>query len=265
MNKDFLMRLMIMCLLLFLLSACALEPASSLGEIELTIIANTLEPELSTFTPQAVASATQISLSPTATSQLVAIKQDCVTRTDLHTYTVVLGDSLSSIAARTTSRVSDLVEWNCLANANMIVVGMRLQVARDAVPPTSTPIPTPLATNTAAVPIVLGPFGALGAAPTVQAGSPVDWTDFVIDPQTPVTIHWSGIDPEYYIAVGQIEFFYTADNGSRISIGTDADKTDGMSVTWTAVSNVSGRITATARYGVNGSIMSPAIHFRAAN
>jgi LysM repeat protein len=249
------MRSMIICLLVFLLSACALEPASSLGEIELTVIVNTPEPELPTFTPQVVASATQISLSPTPSSQSATIKQDCVIRTDLHTYTVVPGDSLSSIAARTTSRVSDLVEWNCLANANMIVVGMHLQVARDAVPPTSTPSPTPWPSNTTAAPLVLGPFGALGAAPTIQAGSPADWTDFVIDPQSPVTIHWSGIDPEYYSQVGQIEFFYTPDNGSRISIGFDADKTDGMSVTWTAVSNVSGRITATARYGVNGSII----------
>jgi LysM repeat protein len=258
------MRPILFCLLILALSACSLNPAAPIGEIELTVIYNTAEPDLPTFTPQPAATATQMSVSPTPTntSQARTVLSDCTPRTDLPSYTVVVGDSLSSIAVRTNSSVPQLVEWNCLANANMIVVGMRLQVAHEASPPTVTPSPSPLPTNTTSAPIVLGPFGALAAAPAIQAGSPQDWTDFVIDPQQPITIHWSGIDPEYYLEVGQIEFFYLPDSGSRLSIGIDSNKNDGMSVTWTAPSNVSGRITATARYGSNRSIISPAIHLR---
>jgi hypothetical protein len=261
------MRPLLVSLLIVALSACSLNPTAPIAEIELTVIYNTAEPELPTFTPQPAATATRMSLSatPANTSQARAVLSDCTPRTDLTTYMVVVGDSLSSIAVRTNSSVPDLMEWNCLANANMIVVGMRLQVAHEASPPTLTPSPTPLPTNTSSAPIVLGPFGALAASPAIQAGRPEDWTDFVIDPQQPITIHWSGIDPEYYVEVGQIEFFYLPDSGSRISIGIDSNKNDGMSITWTAPSDVTGRVTVTARYGANGSIISPAIHLRVEN
>jgi LysM repeat protein len=264
------MRAFLMCLLALFLSACALEPASFAEEIVLTVVVNTPEPVLPTFTAPPPATATQALVSPSPTNQSAAVNTNCTARTDLPNYVVVAGDSLSSIAARTNSQVSQLVEWNCLTNANMIVVGMRLQIAREAVRASSTPTvvptgsstPTPSTDSANSRSITLGPFGALGLGPAIQAGSPADWTDFVIAPQASITIQWSGIDPEYYVEVGQIEFFYLSDSGTSISIGIDSDKSDGMSITWTAPSNVSGRITAMARYRVNDKIISPAIHVR---
>jgi hypothetical protein len=264
------MRLLKLLLFLFLVSACSLQKPATNTEIELTVVVNTPAATIPTFTPENEAS-------PTATLTLTApasetprfqlVSSSCNPRTDLPTYTVVVGDSLSSIATRTGSRVDDLVEWNCLANANMIVVGMRLQVAREAWPATLTPTPTltPSPTSTSqqtSSGIVLGPFGALGLDPALQAGSPQDWTDFLIAPQTTITIIWSGIDPQYYVDVSTIEFFYTSDAGTYMSMGVDRDKSNGMSISWAAPANVSGRITATAIYQQTSKIISPAIHVR---
>jgi LysM repeat protein len=257
------MRQTIFCLLILLLSACSLQPAASTGEIVLTVIVNTTAPEQTTFTPLPPATATQVAANPTGTPQTVAVNTNCVIRTDLVSYTVVVGDSLSSIAVRTNSTVAQLLEWNCLANANMIIVGTRLQVAREAIPPTLTPTPTPLPTNTPTPqPVNWGPFGALAIDPA-RTGN--DWTDFIIDPQNPITIIWSGIDPEYYVDVSQIEFFYHPDNGTIMSIGIDTNKNDGMMLTWTSPATVSGAIFAYATYRGTGYITSPIVHIRSAN
>lgn len=264
------MRPFILIFLALGLAACTLEPASSIAEIELTVVVNTPVTEEATFTAQPEASpTTTTSPLPQPSPENRSGDNNCRPRSDLPSYTVVTGDSLSSIAIRTNSSVPQLVEWNCLANANMIVVGMRLQVAREALPATLTPTftPTPLPTNTQASiqgsnSTTLGPFGALALAPAIEAGNPSNWTDFLIAPQTTITIHWSGIDPQYYTDVGQIEFFYTSDTGTRLSLGIDADKSDGMTISWTAPANVSGSLMAIARYQQNRSIISPAIHVR---
>lgn len=254
-------------LLFILLSACTLKPASSIDEVELTVIVNSPVPASSTFTPAPLASHTATGTAqPSSNVQTSAtVSSACTPRTNMVSYTVVSGDSLSSIAARTGSTVAELVEWNCLANANMIVVGMRLQVEREAIPATLTPTPSPTATQTftpspASLPLVTGPMGALAADPATQNAP--NWTEYLVNPGTAVTIVWSGIDPEYYAHVGQIEFFYTADGSSPVSIGIDTDKSDGMSITWLIPTGISGRITARARYGMSGSIDSPAIFLR---
>lgn len=45
-------------------------------------------------------------------------------------YTVVSGDNLTSIANRYGTTVAQLVEWNNIANANLIYVGQRLLVKK---------------------------------------------------------------------------------------------------------------------------------------
>ena len=51
-------------------------------------------------------------------------------------YTVVSGDNLTSIANRYGTTVAQLVEWNNIANANLIYVGQRLLVKKDSTPDT---------------------------------------------------------------------------------------------------------------------------------
>ena len=55
-------------------------------------------------------------------------------------YTVVSGDNLSSIASRYGTTVSQLVEWNNIANPNLIYVGQRLLVKKDTTPFVPDPV-----------------------------------------------------------------------------------------------------------------------------
>jgi LysM repeat protein len=77
-------------------------------------------------------------LIPTATE----FGAPCVPRTDWPTVVVVQGDTLYGIALRVNSTVDDLVQANCLADANTIEVGQRLYVP-NAPPPVVTATPNP--------------------------------------------------------------------------------------------------------------------------
>jgi spore germination protein YaaH len=54
-------------------------------------------------------------------------------------YTVVSGDNLTSIANRYGTTIDQLVEWNGIANPNLIYVGQRLIVKKDNVTPDPKP------------------------------------------------------------------------------------------------------------------------------
>ncbi len=56
-------------------------------------------------------------------------------------YTVVAGDTLSRIAAKYSTTVEKLVEWNGIANPDLISVGQRLVVKKET-PPTTPPVLT---------------------------------------------------------------------------------------------------------------------------
>jgi LysM repeat protein len=263
------MRLLSFLVIIFFASACTLAPAaSSSAEIELTVVVNTPEPLPTTVTetePPATQATT--TLAPTMTATSGTSSSACRPRTDLVTYRVSSGDSLSSIAVRTRSTVAELVEWNCLANANMIVVGMVLQVREQATPPTATFTPTPAFTATftpsptsANPPLVTGLVGTLSADPATQNAP--NWSEYLVTPGTGVTFMWTGIDPQYYAFVGQVQFFYTADGAAAMSIGIDPDKSDGISITWLIPDGVSGSITARAQYGTSGTIESSTLYLR---
>jgi LysM repeat protein len=107
-------------------------------------IRETPTPRTPTATPQ----------SSTATAQPTSAS--CTVRADWTiTYTVVAGDTLSSIAGRANTTTSDLATGNCLANVNIITVGQRLRVPRTLVVWTPTFTPTPTATNTPTGPTIL--------------------------------------------------------------------------------------------------------------
>lgn len=56
------------------------------------------------------------------------ILDNCALRTDWPLYTVVVGDTLSNLAVRTNSTVTNLQLANCISDANVIRVGQQLRV-----------------------------------------------------------------------------------------------------------------------------------------
>ena len=112
---------------------------------------------------------------------------------------------------------------------------------------------------------VLGPMGTLMVTPNIQAGTPQDWSDFVVEAGKTVTIQWSGINPEYYKRVSSIEFFYYPNTGGIVPLGEDTNKADGMTMIWVVPENTSGGIAAHASTLSTSSIISPRIHVRTPN
>ena len=110
---------------------------------------------------------------------------------------------------------------------------------------------------------VVGPRGALSVDPNIQAGTPADWLDYVVEPNSTVKIVWSGIDPPEYAKVGRLEFLFYPNTGGIQILGHDEDKNDGMSLTWTIPAEVSGRIQVEASLSNGaGRIYSPELHVR---
>ena len=258
----------IVLLTVFVLSACATETEPA-REIKLTVLPNPTSD--STATPFPTHTVTPLPTGftplpqPTSTSfaQSVRNTSSCSLRTDLPTYQVTIGDSLLSIATRHNTTVEQLAEFNCLNNANLIQVGMTLYVPLPLIP-THTPPVSPDTVPLTSTPTLLGVIGTLGASPVIEAGNPADWTDYVIEAQVPITINWTGIEPDIYNQVSETTFFYTPDGGTPQMIGVDSSLAGGMSITWTPPSGVSGTITASARTINNAFIDSSRLHIREA-
>ncbi len=380
-------------LLILTISACSLNQAASesIAELSPAPIDTT-----ATFMPTPIVpTATPVASQPTATAtftstpiQSVAVNSSpscTVIRTDLPIYTIVAGDTLSSIARKTNSTTAELAQINCLPDASQIAVGQQLRVpqAPSANSPTNTVIdskPANPSNSPAGVTIIdtkasgdnsidvspylsneiqnglgyysvrknmpltltwstmptdlgltqvvfmyvddhytndhvligmdenladgasivwtapddiqgriyaaarlpgqyhegvqstdiliesfpdrVGPRGAVAVAPNIEAGTPADWSDYVLEPNSTVTIVWSGIDPPEYAKVGRLEFLYYPDSGGIQILGHDNDKNDGMSLTWTVPAEVSGRIQVEASFGSGSFIYSPEIHVR---
>ncbi len=106
-------------------------------------------------------------------------------------------------------------------------------------------------------------IGALSIDPNRQAGTPDDWSDYILAPNTAVTITWRDIEPDDFNPVGAIEFIYIPDYGDIQVIGHDTDKSDGISLTWTTPETVLGKIDVSATYGNDNSrIYAPRLHVR---
>jgi hypothetical protein len=78
------------------------------------------------------------SISPTITQVINTAAPSCTPRSDWPLYTVASGDTLGSLAERTSSTVQILVTANCLTNANLLSVGQQIRV-----PSIPAPLPTP--------------------------------------------------------------------------------------------------------------------------
>jgi len=147
-------------------------------------------------TPEATPEPTATpSLTPTAT---------CAPRADwTGSYTVIQGDTLSSIAPRYNTTVPQLAAANCLANVDLIIPGQVLIVP---VPPTPTPAP--------------GGVPTLGPAPTITALTPdsaivgsgaftltVDGANFA----SGAIVRWNGADrPTTFVSATRLTAQITA-------------------------------------------------------
>lgn len=267
-------------LILITVSACALgaEPA---GEISLTVIPmdsedfgsvpiiEHTETSEATYTPSWIHPATltrtptptPFAPQPTETPGAIQSTENCTVLSNLPIYTVVAGDTLSNIATRYATTTAELAEFNCLTDANLISTGMQLHVP--FIPPTLTPFLTATPyLEISSTPSDLGIRGTLGVYPAIESSNPSDWNDYVIEPQTPFTVNWTGIEPEYYNDIVTATFIYTGDDGTIIHIGVDENMADGISVTWTPFAGISGSITGSARTVDNGFWRSSTLHVR---
>jgi murein DD-endopeptidase MepM/ murein hydrolase activator NlpD len=70
---------------------------------------------------------------------VLPVTAQCAARTDWPSYTVARGDTLFSIARRSNTSVSALMQANCLSNANRLLVGQQIRVpSAGSVSPTDT-------------------------------------------------------------------------------------------------------------------------------
>jgi LysM repeat protein len=167
----------------------------------------------------------------------------CTPRTDWPLYKVMAGDTLGRIAVRAGTSTAELIQANCLTNANLISVGQSLRVPRQPTPPTAIP---PTLTPTT----VAQQLGSINVSPYVSG----DADSFVLNGGTSVTITWDG-GPADAI---RTDFFQRTFDGIMTLISTDTNPADGLSTTWLAPVNYQGVLTASA-IRQNGSQITPII------
>ncbi len=176
-----------------------------------------------------------------ATAIPPTIAPTCTPRADWPLYKVVTGDTLGRIAVRAGSSTVELIQANCLTNANLISVGQSLHVPRQPTPPTTIP---PTLTPT----IVSQQIGSISVSPYIVA----DAGNFALNGGTTITISWVG-GPADAI---RTDFFQRGFDGSMGLISTDTNASDGLSTTWVAPVKFQGELTASA-IRADGSHVSP--------
>ncbi|GEM_PF-2867108 len=93
-------------------------------------------------------------------------------------------------------------------------------------------------------PMRVGPRGALSVDPNIQAGTPDDWSDYIVEAGQTVTIRWTGVDPnEYNTLTSATLYFYPDDGGDGQIWGRDSDHADGLDFIWIVPNNTSGKLT----------------------
>ncbi len=225
--------LFILAALALLLAACNLNaveptPATPIGQVMTPL---PLPTQGATFTPPS-----QPTTQPTATTRPGGSTTTCTPRADWPVrYTVVAGDTISSLAVRANSTVNDIVAGNCLANANTIAVGQTLRLPRA---PQSAPPPTQ-------PPATLSPGSPTGYLSLNNIISGDAGFVALLRGDT-LTIQWINPPPNMWRAFFQLE---SPDGGVITPIGEDANPADGVTLNWTVPAGLSGeKLTAYARY-----------------
>lgn len=241
----FIKLLSIVCLTLFL-SACGQEQNAS-ASLDTPTSAPTA-PTI-THTPTITPSPTIISspthtvipptatLIPTATSQPTNAPAPSVActipRTDLPRYTVSVGDTLSNIAVRADSTVTELARLNCLDDISLINVGQQLYVP-ESVPPsepnsdTGSSNPRPIdITNIPTHPA--SRYGSISISPWIVRYQSV----YVVEGNTTLSLQWANMPTN--LGITQVGFVIEPNNkiGGYTLLGTDSDLANGASLAWT--------------------------------
>ncbi|MGB7340541.1 MAG: LysM peptidoglycan-binding domain-containing protein, partial [Phototrophicaceae bacterium] len=246
----------IFCILM--LSACNFAQESP----EITAIAdNTITPfaTINTATMTHTVTATSIPSTQTAIATIPALAQiptqneeaSCVvSQTNLPVYIVQRGDTLSNIASRANSTVSQLASLNCLNNTSYILVGQRL-IVPNAISTSSTPI-------SGSQPNILNPpqqspnndtspmnIDDIPYPPANSQGNIIlsDWNfnvdqNYIVEADDTFAFTWQMPDSMQFTQVGFVAEPYVDDfRRPRTLIGIDTDLTNGASIQWLAPSN----------------------------
>lgn len=157
----------------------------------------------------------------------------CVIRTDWQIYTVVSGDTLSSIARRANSTVNQLASANCISDPSRISVGQSLRVPAQPIPPTQAPSQNQqvgrIYTN-----IQLPVNGSVNVLPANQT----------------VRLEWLEAS---FVGLSSVEFVYVPRGTTQIiSIGVDNYLADGAVLNWYVPTNIDGRIVARSQINTGG-------------
>ncbi len=226
----------IILLILLVTAACNLNTTRSEPTATAVVLVPTLRP-IETDTPRP----TNTPL-PTATTGTTP----CVLRADWAIfYTVVAGDTLGSIAARTNSTTGQLAAANCLTNPNNIVVGQQLRVPRvpsAPLPPTATRTPTPTLSPSPITPLPYPePIGRVGFSSYLSG----DAGFYYLVRGQSVILSWDEAPANLYHAT-----FYLVAPGqtSTTLIAEDANPADGVLASWTVPAGLNGhQVYATGR------------------
>ncbi|MCE7948530.1 MAG: LysM peptidoglycan-binding domain-containing protein [Chloroflexi bacterium CFX4] len=178
----------------------------------------------------------------TNTPAVVAPTQSfCVPNTSWQIYFVRAGDTLATIASRSGTTVAALVQANCLANPDVIVVGQGLRVPRQPViiTPTSAQPPTPIGPS----------IGSISLDPSIQRGV----GQFQVAPGT-ITLRASGVSG----AVRVVYYLQQVGSGAPVAIGEGTNPQNAFAVQWLVTAgNLTAQVWAVAIAANNQTAESP--------
>lgn len=248
------MRFISIILMLLLVAACNLNANQPIPTLTPVVIVPTTRPQ-ATDTPHP----TNTPLPTVTTGSTV-----CVPRSDWTIfYTVVAGDTLGSIAARTNSTISQLAAGNCLTNPNNIVVGQQLRVPRvptAPLPATATATPTLTVTPTVFVPPqpYPEPIGHMVFSSSISG----DAGHIYLLRGDTITVDWQEAPANLYRATF---FIVPPGQTSTTIIGEDTNPADGATISWTVPAGLNGhRVYATGRI-INSTVVIPSYPFSVAS
>jgi len=162
----------------------------------------------------------------------------CTVRADWLSYTVAVGDSLPTLAVTTGTTVAELVQANCLTDANAILAGQRIYVPQQ--PVKVIPNLTLDVINSSIPSFTVGCCLAVGPVLPVQDG----WVRLQVGKQ--VQLQWSRLVDDGTT----IDFYYTPTGYRKPPqlIGSVPNRAGGQ-IAWQVPVGVEGYITAITRLG----------------
>lgn len=234
-----LFRFILTCGLLLLTAACSLESASQIEsdanalntENAITATATIIEVEATIPFSPTVTAISNVDNSQTSSVQ-VQNQVSCNPRTDWKTYYVVAGDTLANLANLTGTSVDNIVQGNCLTDADVIQVGQALYLP--TLPPTSS------------APSSDSEQGYIVASQFVRIN---DGGNYVFENGSMATFTWVDADLS---GLTEVEFIFRSyATGAQTSLGIDQNLADGATIQWQVSATTiggGGTVIASGRY-----------------